>query len=203
MAVPDYLQAIYAIWILWGLVWLGAWFWANRTRSAASGANQAPYRLINILGWCGIFGDRLLHKTAAGFYATPIGPQLWHASEGLGWAMAILAAIGMAFALWSRATLGRLWSAAVTQKEGHRIVEQGPYAIVRHPIYTALLAGAIALVVAKGTAVALAGLVLMITGYVLKARLEERFLAQALGEADYAAYRRRVPMLVPFAPVHG
>ena len=43
---------------------------------------------------------------------------------------------------------------------------------------------------------ALAGAVLFTLGFVLKARVEERFLAGEL--PDYAAYRDRVRMIVPF-----
>ena len=47
---------------------------------------------------------------------------------------------GILFAWWVRIHLGRLWSGAITRKEGHRVVDSGPYGLVRHPIYTGLLA---------------------------------------------------------------
>ena len=47
----------------------------------------------------------------------------------------------------------------------------------------------------------LAAAVLMTVSFVMKLRLEERFLSAELGAEAYAAYRRRVPMLVPFWPV--
>ena len=48
---------------------------------------------------------------------------------------------------------------------------------------------------------AVIGTVLLIAGYWIKAKLEERFLRDELGPQDYDAYRARVPMLIPFAPV--
>jgi protein-S-isoprenylcysteine O-methyltransferase Ste14 len=97
-------------------------------------------------------------------------------------------------------TLGDLWSSAVSRKENHVIVEKGPYGLVRHPIYTGLIVAAFATAIAVGTAPALAGAALMSLGFWMKARLEERFLSAQLGEAAYADYRRRTPMLAPFWP---
>jgi protein-S-isoprenylcysteine O-methyltransferase Ste14 len=116
------------------------------------------------------------------------------------WSLVGLTAAGFVLACWARFTLGRLWSAGVERKEDHRIIEDGPYAIVRHPIYTGLLAAALALALVKATPLALIGFVLTTVGFTVKARLEERFLAAELGEAGYDNYRRRVPMLVPLWP---
>jgi len=191
-----WLTVILGIWLIWGLVWGALWLWTDRTDVRAPAATQAPYRLINIAAFVALFGDGAWRHG----HWTPLLPSLWHVPPALGWLMAALAAAGLLLALSARATLGRLWSAAVTRKAGHRIVDTGPYALVRHPIYTALLMGGTAVAVAKGTPIALAGLALMAIGYVLKARVEERFLAAELGERAYAAYRSRVPMLIPFAP---
>lgn len=191
-----WLIVIHGIWTIWGIVWASLWLWTGRTDARASAGMQAPYRIINIAAFICLFADS---RVIDGRWR-PFLPPLWHVPPSLGWLMAALAAAGLLLALSARLTLGRLWSAAVTRKAEHRIVDTGPYALVRHPIYTALLMGGIALAVAKGTPLALGGLVLMVIGYSLKARVEERFLAAELGERAYAAYRRRVPMLLPFAP---
>ncbi len=105
------------------------------------------------------------------------------------------------FCWWARIHLGALWSGRITRKEGHRVVDTGPYRLVRHPIYTGIDTAALALLVVKATPIALAGFVLIVWGYWIKARIEERFLREQLGAADYDAYRARTPMLVPFSPV--
>jgi protein-S-isoprenylcysteine O-methyltransferase Ste14 len=71
---------------------------------------------------------------------------------------------------------------------------------VRHPIYTGILTAALATTVVLGQLHAILGTALLIVGYWIKARLEERWLREELGPQDYDAYRRRVPMLVPFGP---
>jgi protein-S-isoprenylcysteine O-methyltransferase Ste14 len=106
--------------------------------------------------------------------------------------------VGFAFCWWARIHLGKLWSGIITRKTDHRIVDTGPYGLVRHPIYTGLLLAILATMVAKGTIIGIAGAAVIATGIYMKARLEERFLRQELGPAAYDEYAGRVPMLVPF-----
>lgn len=126
--------------------------------------------------------------------------RFWTLPTATGWIMAVLCLAGFAFAWWARIHLGRLWSAFVTLKSDHRIVDTGPYGIVRHPIYTGIIFATVALAIVKGTAYAAVGAFLAILGFWIKARLEEGFLRQQLGTKVYDDYCRRVPMLIPFAP---
>jgi protein-S-isoprenylcysteine O-methyltransferase Ste14 len=108
--------------------------------------------------------------------------------------------MGLALTWWARIHLGGLWSSAITRKEKHRIVETGPYAFVRHPIYTGLIIALLATAAIEATLVALLGALLIVLGLWVKARAEERFLSTELGPETYEFYRCRVPMLVPFLP---
>jgi hypothetical protein len=94
----------------------------------------------------------------------------------------------------------RFWSSAITRKEHHSVVDIGPYAFVRHPIYTGIITALLATAVIQATAPALAGAALITYGLWLKARAEERFLVVELGPDSYGSYCRRVPMLIPFLP---
>jgi protein-S-isoprenylcysteine O-methyltransferase Ste14 len=109
--------------------------------------------------------------------------------------VALLAA-GLVLHGWARRTLGPMWSGVVQVRAQHALVEDGPYRLVRHPIYLAglLLAGGTFLAhPSPATACLGAG---FSAGVLLKARLEERALRAALGPA-YARYAARVPALVP------
>jgi protein-S-isoprenylcysteine O-methyltransferase Ste14 len=86
----------------------------------------------------------------------------------------------------------------VQRKADHRVVDTGPYAIVRHPIYTGVIVAMAAVTAQHATAFAIAGMTIMTAGWWIKARLEERFLREQLGFAAYDAYASRVGMLVPF-----
>ena len=80
------------------------------------------------------------------------------------------------------------------------MIDTGPYAIVRHPIYTGILAAVLATAAAIATWPALVGVACVSVGLWLKASIEERFLAAELEPDAYQTYRRRVPMLIPFWP---
>ena len=98
----------------------------------------------------------------------------------------------------ARIHLGRLWSSAITRKERHRLVDTGPYAFVRHPIYTGIITALVATAAIEATLAALVGATLICSGLWLKARAEGRFLMVELGRDNYKSYCRRVPMLIPF-----
>jgi protein-S-isoprenylcysteine O-methyltransferase Ste14 len=107
-----------------------------------------------------------------------------------------LAAAGLALALWARRSLADLWSPAVTVPAGGRLIERGPYARVRHPLYLGVFLLGTGSLLAHPSLAALClwgGLTL---GLALKAAQEERLLARALG-ARWQGYAARVPALVP------
>jgi protein-S-isoprenylcysteine O-methyltransferase Ste14 len=176
------------IWIGWIVSWLVAAFWANRTQKRAVSWDSVVYRIAIIVG-----AVLLTPQATRRLAAAP----LWHVGLVGAYALAGLTLAGLLFAWWARIHLGRLWSGSITRKEGHRVVETGPYGLVRHPIYTGLITAILASAIAAATWPALAGGVLVTIGLCLKARIEERFLTAELGPDAYGSYRSRVPMLVP------
>ncbi len=122
----------------------------------------------------------------------PLGPddgiralfvRLVPLSSPLQWASALTALAGLAVALWARLSLGRNWSARVALKDEHELITSGPYAAIRHPIYTALLLLIIGYVLANRTAFAIIGLALMMLSCWIKLRGEEEMMTQAFPEA--------------------
>jgi protein-S-isoprenylcysteine O-methyltransferase Ste14 len=93
--------------------------------------------------------------------------------------------------------LGRNWSGAVTIKDGHELVTSGPYALVRHPIYTGLLLAFLGSAVALGDWRGALAFALAAGALWRKLRLEERWMREQFGDA-YQAYSQRVAALVPF-----
>jgi protein-S-isoprenylcysteine O-methyltransferase Ste14 len=182
--------AIIALWILWALSWIAAAGWTNRTEKKAELASQAGYRIV-LIG-----GGLVLAMPAHGYSGTL---RFWHVNWIEAWACVMLIALGFGFCWWARIHLGRFWSSQVTRKSDHRVIDTGPYAMVRHPIYTGILCAVYATAAAKGTLFGVCGAAIITTGIWMKARLEESWLSQELGR-DYDGYRLRVPMLLPFGP---
>jgi protein-S-isoprenylcysteine O-methyltransferase Ste14 len=189
--MPHYPElTMYGLWTLWAVSWIAASRWTGATQKRPPVSGEILYRVLTFIG----FGMVFMFQ-----FVQPLDPlRLWRTPDAIGWALAGFTGLSLSLAWWARLHLGKLWSARVTRKEGHRVVDTGPYALVRHPIYTAILSGALWVALDKGTVWSLTGFVLLSVGYVLKARIEERFLRQELGAADYDAYAARVPMLVPF-----
>ena len=183
--------AILALWAAFGLSWLAAAFWSGETVKRAGLASEIAYRAILIVG-------AVIFLIPAHGYHGPL--RFWYVTRDEAWVCVALMALGFGFAWWARIKLGRLWSGQITAKADHSVVDTGPYAIVRHPIYTGILLAVLATMAAKGTLYGVAGAVLIVVGLWMKARLEERWLRQELGAAAYDVYRRRVPMLIPFGP---
>ena len=188
----PYVRAAGLVWLLWLVSWVVAALWARRTVSAAPRSSFRMQLGLAFLGYVMLFGE-------------PLGlePPLWRVSPAVGWSLVALTLVGVLFAWWARLHLGPLWSGGVERREDHRIVDSGPYGLVRHPIYTGLILGGWAVAGIRATPLTLLGALFITLGFALKAKVEERFLAAELGEADYAAYRARVPMLVPFLHATG
>jgi protein-S-isoprenylcysteine O-methyltransferase Ste14 len=124
---------------------------------------------------------------------------VWQLGRAVQYGLVVVALLGFLFAWWARVYLGRLWSSAVGRKANHYLVDTGPYALVRHPIYTGVILATLVTAVMRGTVLAVTGAAIMMLGWYTKARLEEQYLRDELGADTYDAYARRVPMLVPFA----
>ena len=118
-------------------------------------------------------------------------------SLAIGWSGAALVAAGLAFTVWARVHLGTNWSGIVTVKRGHELVTSGPYAIVRHPIYTGLVLAFCGSALALGEARGVLAVAIVFASLWRKLRLEERWMGEQFG-ADYERYRARVRALVPF-----
>lgn len=179
-------------WTAWVLSWIIAALWADRAERRPARGQEWLYRIVTFVGAILLFFGRQRR------FGAP--DRLWSPGSTGDWALFALILAGFAFTWWARIHLGRLWSSSVTRKAGHRVVDTGPYAIVRHPIYTGLLLSLAATAAEQGTLRAVAGFAAFVVGFWIKARLEERFLSAELGYGAYQAYKRRVPMLLPFGP---
>ena len=180
----QFVPILASLWLAWIVSWQLAAIWRGKSEKMESPRAFRLHFAIAMVGFLLVFWT---------FPRQP--PPLWPVGDALGWGMVALTVAGFAFAWWARIHLGKLWSGGVVLRDAHRVVDTGPYALVRHPIYTGLFAAVIAMALVRATPLALVGAALFVLGFTLKARLEERFLEQSL--PDYAGYRHRVGMIVP------
>jgi protein-S-isoprenylcysteine O-methyltransferase Ste14 len=103
---------------------------------------------------------------------------------------------GFGFAVWTRLHIGRNWGMLMTIKEEPELVTSGPYRLVRHPIYTGILAAVVGTALAVNL-LALAVAALLAVFFLYSATIEERSLRTIFPDA-YPAYRARTKMLIPF-----
>lgn len=115
--------------------------------------------------------------------------------------LCVLAALLAVASVWlvieAVRVLGKQWSLQARLIEGHRLVVEGPYSHMRHPIYTGMLGmlAATGLVFSVWWALVLA-IPIYAAGTAIRVRAEERLLLEAFGD-DFEAYRRYVPAVIP------
>jgi protein-S-isoprenylcysteine O-methyltransferase Ste14 len=194
MLAPE--PALNVLWAVWYGSWVVAAAWSARTKTRMTTDRGGLHRFVSAFGVLLLFSP-LGRLARFGPIASVAVGRLWPSSVVLGWALFALAALGFAFCWWARVHIGKLWSGFVTLKEDHRIVDTGPYALVRHPIYSGVMFVALMTGLMRANPAAFLGAALIVVGFAMTARIEEGFLRAQLGPAGYDDYRRRVGMLVP------
>jgi protein-S-isoprenylcysteine O-methyltransferase Ste14 len=177
------------LWLMWAL------YWRIQSRSVKTNV------------WAESVRSRLMHVVpmvvAVLLLILPALPVLGLDQRFLPWSLAIfwvgflLAAAGLLFTVWARRHLATNWSGDVTLKADHELIMSGPYALVRHPIYSGLLLGFVGSAVALGEWRGIVAVVLVGMAQWRKLRMEERGMRQLFGER-YLSYERRVSALIPF-----
>lgn len=183
------INTIWACWIIFLAVWLLAAISTKRSVYRESRAQRLRYSILLIAAYFLLIrGHRLPH---------PLSTRVIPHMEVIAWAGAVLCVAGLGFCIWARVTLGRNWSSAVALKEGHELIECGAYRLVRHPIYTGLIAMFLATIIVLGHVGGIIGLVLVFISFWIKLRDEERVMLKQFPD-QYAAYQQRVKRIIPF-----
>ena len=183
----------HALRLTWFVV-LGYWLWA--ARSAKPTEHQESFAKRLVAYWLPLIVAMLLLGPGEWFGHSLLREQfIPHTtlvySIGLG-----LMILGALVAISSRARLGRNWSANVQLKQDHELITSGIYRVVRHPIYTGLLALFLGDAIMVGDWRGLLAVAIVLASFWRKPRLEETWLAQHFGE-PYRLYQARTKALIP------
>ena len=174
-----------AIWVGFTVYWSAAAVKAPPSQRAESAASRQRHQtLLNVallLLFVPIPGLRLPLLRGAMVPAIGLGVEV----------------AGALLYLWAKRDLGRNWSGEISVKQGHTLVRTGPYAKVRHPMYTALVGMAVGTAIVCNQLHAVFGVITMAYAYVRKIALEERWMGEEFGAA-YDDYRRASWALIPF-----
>jgi protein-S-isoprenylcysteine O-methyltransferase Ste14 len=188
MNQEQFIRVLEWAWIAFGLYWV----FAARRVQAARTTESATYRVFRLLLLTITFTLLFAKWTAIGF----LGRSFLSRAQPLEYIGFIAALAGLAIAIWARISLGQYWSDKIVLKVDHQLVRSGPYARMRHPIYSGVLLGVAgsALVVDEWRAVL--AFLLLLTNYMVKAKREDKILAGAFAQ-DFAEHRRRAGLLLP------
>lgn len=108
---------------------------------------------------------------------------------------------GLVFALWARNTLGKYWGISTSQQvkllDDHQIVQTGPYAFVRHPMYFGAWTFFLGLTMIYPVWAVFILFVSSLMAFTGRARREESVLQERFGE-DWIKYRQHTKFLIPF-----
>jgi protein-S-isoprenylcysteine O-methyltransferase Ste14 len=179
------------LWVSFGLwiVFIGYWSAAAQDVAATKGSESMESRR---------FHQRLLNAAfilllipIPGLTGRFLPASRYWAGAGL-----IAQALSLLLAIWARRHLGRNWSGAITEAEGHQLVRTGPYRRIRHPIYSAMLGMFVGTALVWGQIHALVAVLILAGAYWRKIPLEEQNLREIFGAA-YDDYRRESSALVP------
>ena len=181
------MDAFLWLWLVFAIVWFLAALASKRTLRRQTPTGRLLQGGIIALGFFLLFQPWNLQ---------PLDVRFVPATQATTFCGIAFTAAGIAFAIWARLTIGRNWSGTVTLKQDHQLIRNGPYRIVRHPIYSGVLLAMFGTAIGYGKVPCLIGLALTFAGFWAKWRTEEQFMIEQFG-AQYVEYRREVKAIIP------
>ena len=185
----DIHRVIDGLWIVMLIVWVAAGLGGKQTVRQQSAGSRLLHLSLAGLAYAFLFTGAFQRGPLASNFVPRIPLS---ADVGL-----VLTACGIGFAIWARLFLGGNWSGSVTVKQHHSLVLSGPYALVRHPIYSGILLATLGTAIAFREVKGLVGFALAVLIFRLKSRLEESFMIGQFG-GESLEYQRQVKALIPF-----
>ncbi len=116
--------------------------------------------------------------------------------DGLRWAGFGIGLITVAFWTWTQLTLDTQWSAQLQLKRNHHLVTTGPYARIRHPLYSGIFGWCLALSLLTANWIFVAACLLAIAGLLWRVPREEQMMLEAFGD-EYKAYMQHTGRFFP------
>jgi protein-S-isoprenylcysteine O-methyltransferase Ste14 len=188
MTDHELLRLLEYVWAAFGLYWIAV---ARGVKATQTG--ESPfYRIMRLAILVITFTLLFWERTAIGFLARRFMPQL----PAVAYAGFLATLAGLTTALWARIHLGQYWSDKVVLKVDHQLIRTGPYAYMRHPIYSGVLLGVAGTAVVLGQWRGLLAFLILLANYWVKAEWEERILSARFGQ-EFHDHQQRAGFLFP------
>jgi protein-S-isoprenylcysteine O-methyltransferase Ste14 len=178
---------------LW-LAWVSYWVLAAGNVKASQRREPLSSRLLHLIPML-LAGALVVLPSIPG--ATFLSRRFVADDDISYWGGCLLIAAGLGFSVWARIHLGRNWSGRISVKEDHELIQTGPYALVRHPIYTGLLLALVGTALSLGQWRGVAAVLLMLVSFWRKLTVEEHWMINAFGDR-YRHYRGNTSALIPY-----
>jgi protein-S-isoprenylcysteine O-methyltransferase Ste14 len=182
---PWALYMIQFAWMVTALYFLVSMLRTNRIKRRESGGARVLDRVLLLGGYVLLFSEIPL-----------LGKHFMAPTKSMQIAGAVVTYAGLSLTVWSRARLGRYWSGVVALKQGHRLIQSGPYRVVRHPLYSGIIVAALGMALCITTWSSVAGVALLTACFERRAHKEDALLASEFG-SEFEAYRQRTGRLAP------
>ena len=171
------------------IYWLISSFAVKKTIRRQPGSGRILYIICVLTAFTFLFGNYF----SIDFLDKQVFPQtqIWRITG------VIFCALGLAFSLTARIWLGENWSGRITVKENHELIQSGPYAVTRNPIYTGFLLAFIGCSMTLGQVKGYIGIIFLIVCILIKTFQEEMFMQEVFG-GKFTAYKSKVRRLIPF-----
>jgi protein-S-isoprenylcysteine O-methyltransferase Ste14 len=184
-ALPLLVEAPWAVFLVY---WILGALKTRATREKESFVSRYSVLALEIVGYALVFIGAIKINVLQGHFL-PRSLELAIVGVVLTW-------VGIGLAVWARYHLAEYWSARITIKEDHQLIRTGPYARLRHPIYTGLITATVGSAVVIDRWRCVLGVCLVVLGYCLKAGREEAMLSQKFGEA-FREHKKHTGFLIP------
>jgi protein-S-isoprenylcysteine O-methyltransferase Ste14 len=182
-------RIIAELWVVFVAYWAVAAVGAKRNTGGRLWRGGIGLRLVVILLVASVLRSPSLRESLAETQRSASH------SEVLGWTGVALCVLGFGLAINARRHLGRNWGMPMSRKEQPELVTSGPYAFIRHPIYTGLILAMLGSAI--GVNIFWAVLLVPVGAYfIYSAQREETAMLQVFPE-QYAVYMARTGMLAP------